>query len=341
MHTPYGCIHSNLDVPTCPSSHVSTCTACSDIGALAQTSLPTPHIASDQFTTKYTSNTETSISNTSTKPEPILIPRPTLQARDSNCVPTPLSGRGERKGHLFPFNRSPSPRESLARSYGKSRTFSATSSDSEPFFGRLERVRSASPCSLTPVRSRCASFKMPDRAPAMSHFPASPLSPKLSSRQGLSPQNSQRRGNHGRHASKNVQLNLGRFHPSNFSQADAASSAAAPHITYTRAPPSVQIESPRLLRQKHREFLQQAQLSSKLAASPRSSKPDAPRLDPLGSPKGAVTPLELAEAGDYFSSVGAGKVSPAGSPGSRSPRAGSITSDDETIPTKSRKIATS
>lgn len=138
-----------------------------------------------------------------------------------------------------------------------------------------------------------------------------------------------------------MQLNLGRFHPSNFSQADASSGTGAPQITYTRAPPPVQVESPRLLREKHREFLQQAQLSSKLAASPLSAKPDAPRLDPLGSPKGAVTPLALEEAGDYFSTAGAGKVSPAASPGARSPRAASVSSDDDTKPNKSRKIGAS
>ncbi|KAK5941816.1 hypothetical protein PMZ80_005767 [Knufia obscura] len=288
-----------------------------------------------------TDRNNVSATTTTSKPEPILIPPPRLQARDINRVPTPLSGRGDRKGHLFPFSRSPSPGESLARSFGKSRTFSAASSDSEQFFGRLERVRSASPCSSTSSTSRHGSLNMPDRAVAVGHYPTSPLSPKPSARKGLSPQNSQRRGNHGRQASRNMQLNLGRFHPSNFSQADASSMAGGPQITYTRAPPPVQMESPRLLREKHREFLQQAQLSSKLAASPLSAKPDAPRLDPLGSPKGAVTPLALEEAGDYFSTAGAGKISPAGSPGTRSPRATSVSSDDDTKPSKSRKIATS
>jgi len=343
MCTPCGSIHTKPDTPTCCSSQVaSTCTAFSAAISTAGTTTPTSHLVPNSTKTESSTDTYSPISaTTTTELEPILIPPPTVQSRDINLVPTPLSGRGDCKGHLFPFSRSPSPGERLSRSFGKSRTFSATSSDSEPFFGRLERVRSASPCSPTSARSRYESLNMADRASTMSHYPTSPLSPKLSSRQGPSPQNSQRRGNHGRQVSRNMQLNLGRFHPSNFSQAEGAPVGGAPQITYTRAPLPNQVESPRLLRQKHREFLQQAQLSSKLAASPLSSKPDAPRLDPLGSPKGPVTPLELEEAGDYFSSAGAGKVSPAASPGTRSPRAASVSSDEDMKPLKSRKIATS
>lgn len=178
---------------------------------------------------------------------------------------------------------------------------------------------------------------------AHSRYPNSPLSPKPPGGIILSHQSSQRRGNHGRQSSRNMQLNLGRYHPSNFAQADVSSSQT-PQITYTRAPAPVPavVESPRLLRDKHREFLEKAKLTSKLAASPLSVKPDAPRLDPLGSPKGAVTPLELEEASDYFSVAGAGKISPAGSPGTKSPRSRSVSSDEETKPVvKSRKVGSS
>ena len=44
-------------------------------------------------------------------------------------------------------------------------------------------------------------------------------------------------------------------------------------------------------------------MSSKIAASSMGIKPDAPRLDPLGSPKDAVTPLALEEATDYFAAA--------------------------------------
>ncbi|KAJ9660043.1 hypothetical protein H2198_002740 [Neophaeococcomyces mojaviensis] len=179
-------------------------------------------------------------------------------------------------------------------------------------------------------------------------YPTSPLSPKLPPRtQAISPQPSQRRGNHGRQASRNMQVNLGRYHPSRLPQADTppalgSSSVQAPSITYTRTPPPTQVESPRLLREKHREFLDKTRLSSKLAASPLAVKPDAPRLDPLGSPKGAVTPLALAEeAGDYFTVAGAGRVSPVGTPGARTPRSNrsnSVSSDEDSLPNKSRQV---
>ena len=44
-------------------------------------------------------------------------------------------------------------------------------------------------------------------------------------------------------------------------------------------------------------------MSSKIAASSMGQKPDAPRLDPLGSPKDAVTPLALEEDTDYFAAA--------------------------------------
>lgn len=90
------------------------------------------------------------------------------------------------------------------------------------------------------------------------------------------------------------------------------------------------------MREKQREFLERAHLSSKIAASSLGSKPGAPRLDPLGSPKGPVTPLALEEGGDYFQVAGAGKVSPAASPGGRSPR--SEASSDKEESKKKKKV---
>lgn len=53
------------------------------------------------------------------------------------------------------------------------------------------------------------------------------------------------------------------------------------------------------MRQYQRDLIAKADFSSRLAASPFSAKPDAPRLDPLGSP-GPVTPLALEEDSDYL-----------------------------------------
>jgi hypothetical protein len=158
------------------------------------------------------------------------------------------------------------------------------------------------------------------------YTPTSPLSPRLpTSHQPLSPQPTRPRSSqHGRPASRNMHMSLPRFHPANFSHLDSpatpSSAIQSPAITLNRVTQPLQIESPRLMREKQKEFLERAQLSSKIAASSMGIKPGGPRLDPLGSPKGPVTPLELDEAADYFQVAGAGKISPATSPKPRSPR---------------------
>ena len=69
------------------------------------------------------------------------------------------------------------------------------------------------------------------------------------------------------------------------------------------------------MRERQRDLIDRARMSSKIAASPMGIKPHQPTLAPLGSPKGNVTPLALEEAQDYFQVDGAGRVSPAQSPG--------------------------
>jgi hypothetical protein len=168
------------------------------------------------------------------------------------------------------------------------------------------------------------------------YTPTSPLSPRLpANQQPLSPQPRSRSGQHGRQASRNMHMSLPRFHPANFQHGDAATPSSAvqsPALSINRVTEPVTLESPRLMREKQREFLERAQLSSKIAASSMGIKPGSPRLDPLGSPKGAVTPFELdSEAGDYFQVAGAGKVSPATSPGPfpGSPRSGNSSDKEE------------
>lgn len=70
------------------------------------------------------------------------------------------------------------------------------------------------------------------------------------------------------------------------------------------------------MRERQRELIDRARMSSKIAASPMGIKPDRPTLAPLGSPTGVVTPLELEERDDYFQVSGAERISPAQSPGS-------------------------
>ena len=151
--------------------------------------------------------------------------------------------------------------------------------------------------------------------------PTSPLSPRFpAGQQPLSPPPTRtRQGKHARKSSRNMNVSLPLFHPGNFLHRDDAgtpsSAVQSPSILLNRVTEPTRPESPRLMREKQREFLERASLSAKLAASSMSIKPGAPRLDPLGSPKGLVTPLALGEGDDYFQVVGSGKVSPAGSPG--------------------------
>lgn len=71
------------------------------------------------------------------------------------------------------------------------------------------------------------------------------------------------------------------------------------------------------MKERQRELIDKAKMSSRIAASPHGVRPDAPRLDPLGSPKGPVTPLALEEGGDYFLVGGSGETVAPVSPGSR------------------------
>jgi hypothetical protein len=154
------------------------------------------------------------------------------------------------------------------------------------------------------------------------YTPTSPLSPKLSGeRRPLSPQPNAARKSHTRQKSRNMHMTLPRYHPANYGHGNAAtpsSTVQSPAITLNRVTQPIQLESPRTMREKHREFLESVRMSSKTAASPFGKKPGSPRLDPLGSPTGAVTPLALEEAADYFAVTGSGKRSPAASPGGRS-----------------------
>jgi len=166
------------------------------------------------------------------------------------------------------------------------------------------------------------------------YTPTSPLSPKLpASHQHISPQGTRPRAQHSRQASKNMHVNLPRYHPANFQHHDSvaapSSTVQSPTITLSRVTAPVPLESPRLMREKQREFLERARLTSKIAASPLAVKPDAPRLGPLGSPKGPVTPLALEEGGDYFQVADTAKASPVGSPGAKSARSDASSGKEE------------
>ena len=167
------------------------------------------------------------------------------------------------------------------------------------------------------------------------YMPTSPLSPDVhANQQPLSPPPSRRRpGQHARKSPRTMHMTLPRFHLSNFVHHDRAttpsSTMQSAAITLNQMREPVMMESPRLMREKQREFLERAHLSATIAASSMGIKPCSPRLDPLGSPNGQVTPLALEEGNDYFQAAGTG---PAGSPGpSVNPRNEASPAKDEPI----------
>ena len=244
---------------------------------------------------------------------PILIPTTPVGQRDPDRVPTPVSGRGDRKGHLFPVRGSSPTRLSH---------FPASPEDiprmiPAPHFDHIYHHRSLS-LTLSPW-SRPYAMMHTDRTNSR-YTPTSPLSPRLDgASRPISPQPS--RAPRGQ-AARPMNIPIPKFHPLHFQQpremsGPGSASSQAPIINYTKHSGST-TESPRLMKERQRDLIDKAKMSSRIAASPHGVKPDAPRLDPLGSPKGPVTPLALEEGGDYFLVAGGGENSPSVSPGSRS-----------------------
>jgi len=183
---------------------------------------------------------------------------------------------------------------------------------------RFEKTYHHRSLSLTvSPRSRPFAMMHADRASSR-YTPTSPLSPRMGgTARPISPQPSRARS----HASRPMNIPIPKFHPLHFQQRDMpATISSSPHnpiINYTKHSSST--ESSRLMKGQ-RDLIDKAKMSSRIAASPHGVKPDAPRLNPLGSPKGPVTPLAL-EGGDYFLVAGSGENSPAVSPasGARNP----------------------
>jgi hypothetical protein len=251
----------------------------------------------------------TSDNTANTTAQPILIPTTPAGRRAPNRIQTPVSGRGDRQGHLFPIKGS-SPTRLSHLSTRKS-----------------DHSQTLPPPPLDhPYRQRSFSLTLspPPRAFAMMHAdrgtsrytPTSPLSPRLEgASRPISPQPTR-----ARQTSRPMNIPIPKYHPAQFQQRDlpgnASSSSHNPIINYTKHTSTT--ESPRLMKERQRELIDKAKMSSRIAASPYGVKPEAPRLDPLGSPKGPVTPLALEEGTDYFLVAGSGEHSPSLSPGSRS-----------------------
>ena len=263
----------------------------------------TPRVPGAELTSSLQNGSKISQIHSST--QPISIPTQHLHQRDVNCVFTPLAGRGDKKDFFLSSENSPTSAE-------KSCSFSPpTSFAPRSFSGWSRRRRSSSSHSSRGV------FEMTMHTDGYSsrYAPTSPLSPRLSTNQRpLSPQPVRARTGHRRQSSRTTPSQLGRYYPGNFLTQDPAQDllprSPSPTSTKHRQPPSLE-----MMRERQRELIDRARMSSKIAASPMGVKPSSPRLDPLGSPKGAVTPLALEDTTDYFSSSGRGTISPARSPG--------------------------
>lgn len=243
--------------------------------------------------------------------QPILIPTTPVHRRNPDRVPTPLSGRGDRKGHLFPVKGSSPTRLSHYSAFGSE---DIPQSLPPTRFDPTSHHRSL--CLNLSPRSRSYARMHGDRAGSR-YTPTSPLSPRLEgAARPMSPQPSRP----SRQASRPMNIPIPKYHPLQFQQqrempAANISSSHNPILNYTKH--SSTTESPRLMKERQRELLEKAKMSSRIAASPYVAKPDAPRLDPLGSPKGPVTPLALEEGNDYFLAAGIAESSPSVSPSPR------------------------
>jgi hypothetical protein len=253
--------------------------------------------------------------------DPIQIPTIRIPVQDLEHTYTPVSARNSPRRDFFPHPRTPSPGGLIVARPSKERHFSPESDDNSSGRGRGRRSSSSSSRSL--IFSMHAEQQYTGR-----YMPTSPLSPKLpSSSRPLSPQHTTSRPSQSRSTSRNLHMTLPRYHPANFGlgnhaasntssvAATPSSAVQSPAITLNRVNAPLQIDSPRSMRDRQREMLENVRISSMMASQ---QKPGAPKLNPLGSPKGPVTPLALEEGGDYFSISRTGKTSPAMSPGAKS-----------------------
>jgi hypothetical protein len=78
-------------------------------------------------------------------------------------------------------------------------------------------------------------------------------------------------------------------------------SVGSPNKDYGPGTYPILRETPELMREKQEEFIRAVRFQCKIAVSAVSMRPISPHLHPCDSPKGAVSPLTLGEARDYFS----------------------------------------
>lgn len=194
---------------------------------------------------------------------------------------TPLTARAP-QGEYFTAWQKTDPRisESLTPNYS-SRAKSNTDG----------RNSSATRRGSTPMSSRPDSFH---------HRPSSPLSPKMSSIPS-SIDSSQK----ARMPAQSLNLaKLPKYHPANFSSKGSSPASSSPlsSRSLTSQPrPGRGSDAKQQLLQYQRDLIHNTAKASRTLLSPGvSSKPSPPRLNPLGSPGGPMTPFMLEDASDYL-----------------------------------------
>ena len=227
---------------------------------------------------------------------PIAIP---LRPKNNTSRPTtPLTARGERSGHCFPFDdvtpTKPQISQSLRPSY--------------QHHTKAPPDRSSN-LDLTPSPKQYMSRSAAATIKTHPYTPSSPLSPTMPP----APYSSTSQADSRRAAPHNLQIpTLPRFHPANY-QSPKSTSANTPNTT---RPPSRDCppRSPRLqhrqfsdaqqkVHQYQREVIANATRMSSIGSpvSAKVKKPVTPLLLPCGSPgTGPATPLTLADTGDYM-----------------------------------------
>lgn len=213
---------------------------------------------------------------TSTGTRPIPIPRPPSTRNFDDLPITPLTGRFD-KGHFFlHVERSPLPSKNT-RPLQKKRSRGSRLSSRPKSESRMHSDGSTQ-------------LYSPSLSPAMPQ-PGRPVSPQNSPKSAPS-----------------FHLgNLPRFHPAVYQSPNPSHNTSQPPSPVQQRSPAYRMSSTSrdALRQ-YREFVTSAAFPRNGSVS--STRPSAPRLDPLGSP-GPVTPLTLEEEDGYLT---AGAVNASG-----------------------------
>lgn len=204
---------------------------------------------------------------------------------------TPLTARAPR-GSFFPFKATPP---------------SSTSTPEKSLVSSLPYVPpSLSPTRQNPLPTSSPVFQMTSPSAHPTYRPSSPLSPSRPIQIPPRPNDLQQKA---RRPIQNLSLNgLPKYHPGNFPQSShnipPSTSSARVIASQTRRHGS---DAQQKLHQYQRDIIANATRSAPRSALSAGIKvaglnvgPEQPRLEPLGSPGGLMTPLMLDGQGDYL-----------------------------------------